>query len=187
METLESGDSQLENLVGVEVKSSGSNAIGSLDQAHNAISFNYDGVVLAQGSTVVANSTNSSNTFDGIRITGGAQTIGTAPARTGTSNSFVGNGRWCLSVLTPAAATAQRTVGNLFGATVAGVGALTNRGGNVGIDRRLPATALGWTPNPKTALDKQGNQHGAAIVAGPSPTPNPTPASAPRKRRVFFA
>jgi hypothetical protein len=187
METLELGDAQLENLVGVEVKSSGSNAIGSLDQARNAISFNYDGVVLAQGSTVVANSTISSNTFDGIRITGGAQTIGTAPTRTGTSNSFVGNGRWGLSVLTPAVATAQRIVGNFFGGTSSGGTAAANRGGNIGIDGRLPAAALGWTPNPKTALDKQGNQHGAAIVAGPSPTPNPTPASAPRKRRVFFA
>jgi len=177
------GDSQLENLVGIEVKSAGAgNAIGAVGQARNTISYNTVGIVLAKGSTLVANSTITNNKEDGVRITGGTQSIGASAARNASSNSFFGNGGWGVSVLTPAVATAQRIVGNFFGVTSSGGTAAANRAGNIGIDGRVPAAALGWTPNPKTALDKQGNQHGAA---GEPEKPNPTPT--PRRRRVWFA
>jgi hypothetical protein len=180
------GDRLLDNVIGVAVSSSGGgNAIGVVGQARNTIAYNYDGIVLSKGSAVVANTTINNNTFDGVRIEGGSHQIGGAATRNASSNTLNDNGRWGVSIVQPAVASAQKIIGNFFGATVAGVGALTNRGGNIGIDGRVPAAALGWTPNPKTALDKQGNQHGAAIVGGSSPTPNPTPT--PRRRRVWFA
>jgi subtilisin-like proprotein convertase family protein len=184
------GDKLLDNVVGVAVSSSGSgNAIGLVGQLRNTIAYNYDGIVLSKGSTVVANTTINNNTFDGIRIEGGSHQIGSATTRAASSNTLNDNGRWGVSILQPAVASAQKIIGNFFGATVAGVGAVANRGGSIGIDGRVPAAALGWTPDAKSALDKQGNQHGAAVVAGPGPgpTPTPNPSPTPRRRRVWFA
>lgn len=74
------GVSQRDNGTGVVFDSTGSNSLGSASGARNFVRFNQTGVVLKQGTNVVLNTEISNNTFSGVRIEGGTNAVGTAPA-----------------------------------------------------------------------------------------------------------
>jgi subtilisin-like proprotein convertase family protein len=158
------GELGRDNIVGIEVLSSGANAIGSPTGARNQISNNYTGVLLAAGSTTITNSTIGSNIFDGVKITGGVNVIGATNKVSPTSNSISGNGGWGVHFATLPLATAQRVIGNRLGLNDLGAAA-ANKSGDVGVAGVKAAASLGYEFDPKTGVDRvvgkiaNGNQH----------------------------
>ena len=161
------GELGRDNIVGIEVLSSGANAIGSPTGARNQISNNYTGVLLAAGSTTITNSSIAANIFDGIKITGGTNVIGAANKVSSTSNSISGNGGWGVNFATLPLATTQRVIGNRLGLSDLGATA-TNKSGDVGVAGVKAAASLGYEFDSKTGVDKvvgkiaNGNQHAVA-------------------------
>jgi len=138
--------------------------------AKNIVQNNLDGIVLSGGRTTVANTRVVSNTFDGIRIQGATHAIGTTAKVSVFSNEIWGNGRWGLSIRTPATVAGQVVTGNYFSAS-ASVAASPNLAGDVSVNNvAAPATA-GFVANPTTGLDANGNQH--ALPGGKSGTRKP--------------
>ena len=167
------GGPLLDNLVGVSVTSTGANnSIGVVGAARNVIAYNYTGISLSGGSATVINSDVANNTFDGIQIAGGAQSIGTSAVGRGTaSNLIFNNGRWGVNILSTATASAQKIVGNFFGRLSQRPTTADNKSGDVGVNNATAPAALGYVRDPKTGLDKQGNQHGdPAPGTGTQPT-----------------
>jgi subtilisin-like proprotein convertase family protein len=90
------GVSQRDNGTGVVFDSTGANRLGSASGARNFVRFNQTGVVLKQGTNIVVNTDISNNTFDGVRIEGGTNAVGTAPASaaaTATTTTTLRNGK----------------------------------------------------------------------------------------------
>jgi hypothetical protein len=90
------GVSQRDNGTGVVFDSTGSNSLGSPSGARNFVRFNQTGVVLRQGTNVVVNTDISNNTFNGVRIEGGTNAVGTAPvsvAAAATTTTTLRNGK----------------------------------------------------------------------------------------------
>jgi hypothetical protein len=126
--------------------------------ARNIVQNNLDGIVLSGGRTTVANTRVVSNTFDGIRIQGATHAIGTTAKVSVFSNEIWGNGRWGLSIRTPATVAGQAVTGNYFSSAASGASS-PNLAGDVSVNNvAAPATA-GFVANPTTGLDAKGNQH----------------------------
>jgi subtilisin-like proprotein convertase family protein len=120
----------------------------------NTISFNRYGMLLAAGANTVTRSNVFSNTFDGIKIVGGQQTIGTSKQYSPRSNSIYSNGGYGINIATPAVVSQQTIQGNFLGTPAPGTIRLVNRLGNLSVI--LPK----WTPNAITNVDPEGNVHG---------------------------
>ena len=126
----------------------------------NTISFNRYGMVLAAGANTVTRSNIFNNTFDGIRIDGGQQTIGTSKQYSPRSNSIYSNGGYGVNIVAPAVVAQQTIQGNFLGTPAPGTVRLVNRLGNISV--RLAQ----WTPNAITNVDLQGNIHGPGNRTG---------------------
>jgi hypothetical protein len=107
------------------------------DALRNVISSNRNGVVLRNGTTQIVNTTITGNSFDGIRVEGGAYEIGLSATRHGTSNVIAGNGAFGILIadgMQPANpqtnAPLRRIQGNFLGLLPDGSRSL-NRRGNV--------------------------------------------------------
>lgn len=103
------GAAQKENFIGVLFDSTGNNSLGSATGARNFVRSNATGVVLLQGTNTVVNTEISGNTFDGIRIEGGTNMVGNAPA----------------AALAPAAAVPAKTTSRTVRRPVARTAAVT--------------------------------------------------------------
>jgi hypothetical protein len=103
------GGAQKENFIGVLFDSTGNNSLGSATGARNFVRSNATGVVLRQGTNTVVNTEISGNTFDGIRIEGGTNMVGNAPA----------------AALAPAAAVPAKTTSRTVRSPVARTAAVT--------------------------------------------------------------
>ena len=126
--------------------------------ARNIVQNNLDGIVLSGGRTTVANTRVVSNTFDGIRIQGATHAIGTTAKVSVFSNEIWGNGRWGLSIRTPATVAGQVVTGNYFSSSASGA-ASPNLAGNVSVNNVAAPATTGFVANPTTGLDAKGNQH----------------------------
>lgn len=135
----------------------------------NQIAFNRYGVWLAAGSTTVTNSDIFSNVFDGVRIAGGSQKIGTSSVASTKSNVIHSNGGYGVNIVAPAVATSQVIQGNYLGTRAPGTGKFVNGLGNISVS---PADGR-WTPNPISNVDLQGNVHGPARSTGGGTTTRP--------------
>jgi len=123
---------------------------------------NLTGISLSAGSTTVTNATIQGNTYSGIDIKGGTQSIGTSTTRDASSNEITTNGRWGVNVIAASSAAAntllaaQKIQGNVF-ARVA-----PNKLGNIGVGstptNSIPA-AGGYVAATTTNLDANGNEH----------------------------
>jgi len=120
--------------------------------ARNTVQFNRTGVVLSGGNNTVTNTSIGNNTYDGIRVEGGTQAIGTARKTSNVSNAIYGNGRYGVEVL----GASQTIIGNNFG--VQG----RNQQANVVVNGITPPRHV---PNARTKLDANGNFHAVATVA----------------------
>lgn len=147
---------------------SGKNNVTFQVPAKNVVQNNLDGIVLTGGRTTVANTRVVNNAFDGIRIQGASHVIGTTPKVSVFSNEIWGNGRWGLSIRTPATVAAQSVTGNYFSSAAAGA-ASPNLAGDVGVNDVPAAAATGLVAN-ASGIDAKGNQH--ALPAGKSGAPS---------------
>ena len=152
----------------------------------NAVQFNVKGVVLSAGTNTVTNTDISTSLEDGIRITGGTQSIGTSTTRGSNSNAIFGNGGWGVNVLAPAVASGQKIQGNYFGSLVKGTTGAPNAAGDIAVNTASAPPSLGWTValvSPATvAIDREGNQHvdpGDGPIVNPTPGPNTPPKKQP--------
>jgi hypothetical protein len=176
------GTQSLPNIVGLDL--GGFTAtIGRMSslQLPNAadtfVTFNRRGVVLRSGVNTVQNTLVSSNSFEGISIEGGINTIGSASRTRQTNGSNVAdsnviskNGTWGITIKS-AALAATKVFDNVFGTDPVRVTTDANGSGNVGIDGILAGAP--FVPNATTGLDQNGNQHGLRGAITPS-TPNTT-------------
>jgi hypothetical protein len=120
--------------------------------ARNTVQFNRTGVVLSGGNNTVTNTSIGNNAYDGIRVEGGIQQIGTARKTSGASNAIYGNGRFGVEVV----GASQMIIGNNFG--VQG----RNQQANVVVNGITPSRHV---PNARTRLDANGNFHAVSTVA----------------------
>lgn len=155
----------------------------------NAVQFNVSGVVLSAGTNTVTNTDISTSLEDGIRITGGTQSIGTSTTRGSNSNAIFGNGGWGVNVLAPAVASGQKIQGNYFGSLVKGTTGAPNAAGDIAVNTASAPPSLGWTVvfvSPATvAIDREGNQH---VDPTDGPIVNPTPGpKTPLKKQPWRA
>lgn len=146
--------------------------------ARNAVQNNLIGIVLGGGRTTVTNTNVNNNTFDGIRITGGIQTIGTSTTLGNTSNAVFGNGGWGVNMmLNPSDAGRQQIRNNYFGSVVRGTTGAANTLGNVAVNSALAPAALGFNPtipaNTVIVVDKWRNQYARPSTTGGSSTLQP--------------
>ncbi len=143
----------------------------------NAVQFNVKGVVLSAGTNTVTNTDISTSIEDGIRITGGTQSIGTSTTRGSNSNAIFGNGGWGVNLLAPAVASGQKIQGNYFGSLVKNITGDPNAVGDIAVNTASAPPSLGWTVSPATvAIDREGNQH---VDPTDGPIVNPTPGTTP--------
>lgn len=167
----------------------------------NTVLGNLTGIVLARGTTVINSTTINSNTFDGIRITGGTNTIGSVSTRASSSNVVVGNGGFGIVAVHSGSRAAaevvanQQTIrGNYLGVTPTDKAIARRNGkGNIGIRYQTPVVesvyaGLGnkYVPNRVTLVDLEGNEHSGTpeIDDGPDdPKPPPPPRSGSPARR----
>ena len=128
----------------------------------------------------------SSNSFEGISIEGGSNTIGnayrtrqTAGVNVADSNVISKNGTWGISIK-GAALAAAKVFDNVLGTDPNRVTTDANGSGNVGIDGTLAGTP--FVPNATTALDQNGNQHGlrGAVTPSTPSTPGTSSGAVPR-------
>jgi hypothetical protein len=126
----------------------------------NTISFNRYGMWLAAGANTVTRSNIFNNTFDGIRIVGGQQTVGTSRQYSPRSNAIYSNGGYGVNIVAPAVVAQQTIQGNFLGTPAPGTVRMVNRLGN--ISARIPM----WTPNAITNVDPEGNVHGPGNRTG---------------------
>jgi hypothetical protein len=113
--------------------------------SRNTVQFNLSGMVLSGGNNVVSSTDIGKNAYDGIRATGGIQTIGTAKKVNNVSNGIYGNGRSGVVIEGAPQIVVQ---GNYLG--VKGKNQLANIVAN-GLEQPTPKT--------KTRLDANGNFH----------------------------
>ena len=113
--------------------------------SRNTVQFNLSGLVLSGGNNVVSSTDIGKNAYDGIRATGGIQTIGTAKKVNNVSNGIYGNGRSGVVIEGAPQIVVQ---GNYLG--VKGKNQLANIVAN-GLEQPTPKT--------KTRLDANGNFH----------------------------
>jgi hypothetical protein len=113
--------------------------------ARNTVQYNLTGMVLSGGNNVVASTDIGKNAYDGIRATGGIQTIGIAKKLNNVSNGIYGNGRSGVVIEGAPQIVVQ---GNYFG--VKGKNQLANIVVN-GVAQPAPRT--------RTRLDANGNYH----------------------------
>ena len=131
----------------------------------NTVQYNLDGMVLTDRTTTVTNTDVGNNTYDGIRITGGTQTIGVSTALGANSNAIYGNGGRGVNIASSSNTTinAQKIQGNYFGTVAMATVGPANIGGNVWVNNAAPSPSLGFTvtfpPNVTRAIDRNGNQH----------------------------
>ena len=122
-------------------------------------------MVLTDRTTTVTNTDVGNNTYDGIRITGGTQTIGVSTALGANSNAIYGNGGRGVNIASSSNTTinAQKIQGNYFGTVAMATVGPANIGGNVWVNNAAPSPSLGFTvtfpPNVTRAIDRNGNQH----------------------------
>ena len=118
----------------------------------NLVQSNRFGVMLANGSHVIANTMVIGNTFDGITVKSGLQYIGVATTRSKESNEIYGNRGFGIVVtgLTPPVIR-----GNYLGVQLTGL-SKPNLKGNIYV---VPVNVT-WVPSPTTAVDASGNLHG---------------------------
>lgn len=167
----------------------------------NTLQNNLTGMELRSGSTIVVNTSILNNANDGIRITGGTNTIG-RPDRTRSafSNVIYGNGKFGIVFDVSGAsspnnsrasavslATAQVVRGNFLGVTSGNQTARTNTTGNIGLRYTGGEELLGgiYTPNSTTFIDPEGNQHNPTATRGgngSSPPRRGVPPVPPRRR-----
>ena len=139
--------------------------------ARNVVQYNLDGVVLSAGAVTIANTDVANNTFDGIRVTGGSHAIGTTTKAGSTSNAIFGNGRWGVSILSPATPSNVKITGNFFGATSLSLAATFNGAGNVGVNGAVAPPSLNYVAKPTTSVDGFGNQYGSSSTSSKPTTP----------------
>lgn len=147
-------------------------AISLSTVGRNVIQANRTGVILAAGSTTMTNTSVIDSNFNGVEISGGAHKIGTSKTRSLSSNAIHGNGRWGIAYLGAAVNRAWQVIrGNYLGANQSTIVStlLANKKDNIGPDASdadVPYRGLNgeYTPNVRTGLDKQGNQHGIMPV-----------------------
>ncbi|MFN6190220.1 MAG: hypothetical protein ACK48S_04735 [Planctomycetia bacterium] len=170
------GTQALPNINGIEINGTGGATIGAAGQADTFVQFNRNGIVLRAGSNTVTNTVVSNNSFDGISIEGGSNTIGTAARSTvsGDSNVIYSNSRWGLNILSTATRSLQRVFGNIFGSDPAQTTKQDNGGSRTGGNIGLNGAKAGkpYSPNGTTALDDNGNQHGLRSTSTPGPRQN---------------
>ena len=163
------------NTVGILASSTGANAVGDPAFGRNVISYNGTGARLTSGSVTVLNTDVAGNAGNGIDISGGSHLIGRLP-RDAFANAILGNGGFGVA-MTAAAASRQLVRGNLIGVGDA------NKLGNVGVDGKPAAPLLGYTPDPKTGVDKSQNQHlVATVVVTPGKPSTPGKPTTPAKK-----
>ncbi len=158
----------------------------------NVIQNNLAGVeLIGTGATTIANTSIINSARDGIRITGGTNTIGRADrARSAFSNVIFGNGGFGVvfdagaASRTDAVNLAARQIvrGNFLGVTSGNDSAASNTKGNVGLRFTTPpvteelypgeAPDFRWRPSAATGVDNEGNQHNASI-SGPTDSGGP--------------
>jgi parallel beta-helix repeat protein len=156
----------------------------------NTVLGNLTGIVLANGATTVNNTTVTANTFDGIRIAGGTNTIGSQATRSAASNVIVGNGGFGIVAATTGARAAAETIaqgqtirGNFLGVTQNDKSIARRNGkGNVGLRFGLPAVDVvyagvgnRYVPNAMTLVDAEGNEHSGTPTTNTPTTPTGTP------------
>jgi hypothetical protein len=176
------GTQSLPNIVGLDLggRTATVGRIASLqlpNAADTFATFNRRGIVLRSGVNTVQNTLISSNSFEGISIEGGTNTIGNASrtrqtngANVADSNVITKNGTWGVSI-NGSALAAAKVFDNVFGTDPVRVTADANGSGNVGINGAL--AGVPYVPNNATGLDQNGNQHGLRGAITPS-TPSTT-------------
>lgn len=165
------GSAALPNINGIEINGTGGARIGTAGGADTFVQFNRYGIVLRAGTNTVVNTNVVSNSFDGIRIEGGRNTIGTTERSTvGADSNFIyANGQWGINIISTVRAQ-QRVFSNIFGSDPAQSSRQDNVRGNVGSTNTDGATTPAgppFNPNSATALDANGNQHGLRAAAAP--------------------
>jgi hypothetical protein len=155
------------------------NTIGVVGDARNVVQFNRTGILLRDGVNSVVNTSVANNSIDGISIDGGSNAIGGSKSPDQNSNAVYGNGRWGIRMASAAVARLQRITGNFFGTERFGATPGKNFQGNVAVGNSAPASNLGLTPDKKTGIDKNGNQH--SDIKGPAPKPRVTRPWRPRR------
>jgi hypothetical protein len=165
------GAANRDNLFGLDI-AAGRNQIGVVGDARNVVQFNRTGILLRGGVNSVVNTSVANNSIDGISIDGGSNAIGASKSRDQNSNAVYGNGRWGIRMASAAVARLQRIAGNFFGTERFGATPGKNFQGNVAVGNSAPASNLGLTPDKKTGVDKNGNQH--SDLKGPAPKPRVT-------------
>ena len=124
--------------------------------ARNVVKYNLTGMELSGGNNTVTNTDIGNNVYDGIVVSGGTQTIGTAQKINVTSNAIFGNGGFGVKVINWAAYV---ITGNNFGRQG------ENKQGDIIINdvngNDLPA----FRPNAQTRLDRNGNFHAPSGTA----------------------
>jgi len=156
------GDEKLPNVEGISIAGTGSATIGRVG-ANTFVQYNRTGVSLKNGTNVMVNTTVAHNSFDGVSIEGGSNTIGdSVKGLIGANrNTIYANTGWGLRIAGAPLALLQKVFGNVFG-TVSKAEpkpAEDNGKGNVTTDGRGVAAAP-FTPSPTNRLDANGNQHG---------------------------
>jgi hypothetical protein len=172
------GAANRDNLVGIDI-AAGRNQIGVVGDARNVVQFNRTGILLRDGVNSVVNTSVANNSIDGISIDGGSNAIGGSKSPDQNSNAVYGNGRWGIRMASAAVARLQRITGNFFGTERFGATPGKNFQGNVAVGNSAPASNLGLTPDKKTGIDKNGNQH--SDIKGPAPKPRVTRPWRPRR------
>jgi subtilisin-like proprotein convertase family protein len=143
----------------------GVTAISLSPIGRNVIQANRTGVILAAGSTTMTNTSVIDSNFNGIEISGGSHKIGTSKVRSLTSNAIHGNGGWGIAYVRDFVDRIKRLPqvirGNYLGANQSTIVStvLANGAGNIG-----PNAETKYTPNARTGLDTEGNQHGIQPV-----------------------
>jgi hypothetical protein len=167
------GSVSLPNVVGLEILGSGSALIGAAGAAETVVQYNRTGALFRDGRNAVINTTISDNSFDGIALEGGVNTIGYGsklPLGVD-SNIIVRNGRWGINMASVGMAwRSQKVFGNYF--SLQGRSSLPSGGsnvkGSVTLDG-LKAAAAPYAPNATSGVDANGNQHwtgGTAAAPG---------------------
>lgn len=167
------GTAALPNFTGIEIRGTGGAAIGVATDLRdrNVVQFNRAGIVLGAGSNTVTNTTVAGNTFDGIVIEAGSNSVGISKSRDQNSNAIYASGRWGISVVSGAVMRAQKVIGNFFGSGLFGAAPSKNLKGNVAIEDKIAAGNWNLTPDKKTGVDKNGNLHSDG-TSSPKPRVN---------------
>jgi hypothetical protein len=146
-----------------KMTATGSSNVTFGQPGRNAVQYNLNGIALNGGANTVTNTDVRGNTFDGIKIGGGTQSIGTSRVLGSNSNAVFGNGNWGVNMITPAVPTQQVIQAAYFGGPVKATAGNANALGNVAVNGALAPASLGFNPviaaNAVTATDGFGNQY----------------------------